>query len=165
MIRMSAQERAERRASRQELQAANRAVSQAAMAGMTARERNAWRKAQTFRMVFQVLRVTVKDSDVNAYPFGKRRLGSLTGATAEVTDGARMARVGAAAGATAVLGPGGMLAALSTKSWAHAFVVFADGTYHERKLDGNATVRRAQAECVRFNLLAEAAQPGRLISA
>ncbi len=37
-----------------------------------------------------------------------------------------------------------MLAALSQKSRVHAFVIFADGTYYERVVDGNANVRLAQ---------------------
>lgn len=35
-------------------------------------------------------------------------------------------------------------------------MIFADGTYHEAGLDGNAAVRAAQAEAVRFNLMAGA---------
>lgn len=46
------------------------------------------------------------------------------------------------------------LAGLATKTRATAFVIFADGSYHENTLDGNAAVRAAQAEAVKFNLLA-----------
>ncbi len=46
------------------------------------------------------------------------------------------------------------LAGLATKTKAAAFVIFADGTYHETPLDGNAAVREAQAEAIKFNLLA-----------
>jgi hypothetical protein len=45
---------------------------------------------------------------------------------------------------------------LATKTKATAFVIFADGTYHETTLNGNAAVRAAQAEAVKFNLLAGA---------
>jgi hypothetical protein len=41
----------------------------------------------------------------------------------------------------------------ATETKATAFVIFADGTYHEARLDGNAAVRAAQAE---FNLVAGA---------
>jgi hypothetical protein len=84
--------------------------------------------------------------------------GPLAGATAEITTGGRVHRVGAAAGASLVLGPVGLLAGLGTKSKASAFVVFADGTLREKKLDGNAEVRRAQAAAVRFNVLARSAE-------
>ncbi len=141
----------ETRAERKERQAANRAV----LAAMSRQERRAQFDAD-LGVTLPTLQVKVRGGGVLTL-FGRRRLGSLAGASAEVTDGARVARVGAAVGATVVLGPAGMLAALSQKSRAHAFVVFADGTYHERKLDGNAAVRTAQAECVRFNLLAHAA--------
>ena len=51
-----------------------------------------------------------------------------------------------AASGAVLLGPVGLLPGLSKKSTANAFVVFADATFRERKLDGNAVVRRAQAE-------------------
>jgi hypothetical protein len=38
-------------------------------------------------------------------------------------------------------------------------VIFADGTYHETTLNGNAVVRAAQAEAVKFNLMAGASAP------
>ena len=46
------------------------------------------------------------------------------------------------------------LAGLATKTKATAFVIFADGTYHETALNDNAAVRAAQAEAVKFNLMA-----------
>ncbi|MGO9079915.1 MAG: hypothetical protein ACLQDY_12855 [Streptosporangiaceae bacterium] len=102
------------------------------------------------------LGVVVKDGDVWTMPVLQRpsRIGSLIGAVAEVTDGTRVHRVGAAVAGTVLLGPVGALPGLSRKSKATAFVVFADGTLHEHKLDGNAAVRQAQAEAVRFNTLA-----------
>jgi putative oligomerization/nucleic acid binding protein len=50
-------------------------------------------------------------------------------------------------------------AGLATKTKAAAFVIFADGTYHETELNGNAAVRAAQAEAVKFNLMAGTATP------
>jgi hypothetical protein len=40
-----------------------------------------------------------------------------------------------------------------------AFVIFADGMYHETALNGNAAVRAAQAEVVKFNLMAGTSVP------
>jgi Short C-terminal domain len=51
------------------------------------------------------------------------------------------------------------LTGLATKTRATAFVIFAGGTYHETALDGNAAVRAAQAEAVKFNLMAGAPAP------
>jgi len=45
------------------------------------------------------------------------------------------------------------LAGLATKTKATAFVIFADGVYHETALNDNAAVRAAQAEAVKFNLM------------
>jgi hypothetical protein len=78
----------------------------------------------------------------------------LKGAHAEVTAGTRVHRVAGATLGTAALGPAGALLGLSKKAKATAFVVFEDGTVHERKLDGNAAVRGAQADAVKFNALA-----------
>jgi putative oligomerization/nucleic acid binding protein len=60
-------------------------------------------------------------------------------------------------------GPGHVLpvalAGLATKTKAAAFVIFADGKYHETALNGNAAVRAAQAEAIKFNLMAGTAAP------
>jgi hypothetical protein len=80
-----------------------------------------------------------------------RKLGTVTGASAQVTDGTQVHRVGAAVAGAALLGPVGLLPALTRKAKAAAFVIFADGTMHDRRLNGNGHVRRAQAEAIRFN--------------
>jgi hypothetical protein len=114
---------------------------------------------------FLQLGVIVEGGYVYKGMFGKgARLGPLAGAQAELGDPTRHRRVGAAVGGTialgAVLGPLPLLAGLSKKSKALAFVVFPTGTVHERKLDGNTAIRGAQSEVIRFNALA-AAEAGR----
>jgi hypothetical protein len=46
------------------------------------------------------------------------------------------------------------MAGLATKTGATAFVIFPDGSYHERALDSNKAVGAAQSEALKFNLLA-----------
>jgi hypothetical protein len=86
-----------------------------------------------------------------------RPLGPLKGAHAEVTAGTRHHRVGAAV-VTAPLSLGaGLLLGFTKKSKATAFVVFPDGTVHERKLDGASAINTAQGDVVKFNAMAAAA--------
>jgi hypothetical protein len=85
-------------------------------------------------------------------------LGPLAGAEARLTDGSQAWSPG-----RAMFLPVG-LAGLASKTKAAAFVIFADSSYHEAALNGNAAVRNAQAEAVKFNLsagppAAPAAQP------
>ena len=105
--------------------------------------------------IFEALGVQVRGESVEAYaaPFGAGALGPLAGAEARLTDGSQAWSPG-----RAVFLPVG-LAGLATKTKAAAFVIFADGTYHETTLNGNAVVRAAQAEAVRFNLMAGARSP------
>ena len=77
-----------------------------------------------------------------------RVLGLLAGAQAQLTDGHQAWSPG-----RAVFLPIG-LAGLATKTRATAFVIFPDGSYHERALDGNKAVGAAQGEALKFNLLA-----------
>jgi hypothetical protein len=93
-----------------------------------------------------------------------RLLGELAGAHAEVTGGragrrrSGGARTADAAAATAVLGPVGLLAGTSRKGiQGTAFVVFADGTLHEKRITDDTSLVRAQADAVRFNAMAAAA--------
>jgi len=116
--------------------------------------------------VFQSLGVIVKAGDVWTGSVGTKhhRLGRVADAAAQVTDGVKVHRVGA--GVAGVLLTGGLIGAvpaLTRKSRAVAFVVFADGTAHEHPVNGNGPVRRAQAEVVRFNALAAAAQQERIV--
>lgn len=148
---------------RQERKERRIAESRAIMALPTAAGRKAARRARIqdiTGVTFATLRVKVKDGEVLAYPLGSRRLGPLAGSSAEVTDGTRVHRVAGAAAGAVLLGAPGLLAGLATKSKATAFVIFAGGTCRETKLDGNAAVRKAQAEAVRFNLLAGHAEEG-----
>jgi hypothetical protein len=89
-----------------------------------------------------------------------RLLGQLAGAHAEVTGGraghrrSGGARTADAAAATAVLGPVGLLAGASRKGvQGTAFIVFADGSLHEKRITDDASLVRAQADAVRFNAL------------
>lgn len=105
--------------------------------------------------VFPALGVQVRGEAVENYaaPVGAAALGPLAGAEARLTDGSQAWSPG-----RALFLPVG-LAGLATKTKAVAFVVFADGTYHETALDGNAAVRAAQAEAVKFNLIAATPAP------
>lgn len=105
--------------------------------------------------VFPALGVQVRGEFVEEYaaPLGSLPLGSLVGAEARLTDGSQAWSPG-----RAIFLPVG-LAGLATKTKAAAFVIFADGKYRETALDGNAAVRDAQAQAVKFNLMAAAVTP------
>ena len=105
--------------------------------------------------VFPALGVQVRGESVETYaaPFGATALGLLAGAEARLTDGSQAWSPG-----RALFLPLG-LAALATKTKAAAFVIFADGKHHETALNGNAAVRAAQAEAVRFNLMSSPPAP------
>jgi hypothetical protein len=105
--------------------------------------------------VFSALGVQVRGEAVEVYaaPLGAAALGELAGAEARLTDGSQAWSPG-----RAIFLPVG-LAGLATKTKAAAFVIFADGKYHEAALDGNAAVRAAQVEAVKFNLMAAAPAP------
>jgi hypothetical protein len=105
--------------------------------------------------VFPALGVQVRGEAVETYaaPFGGGALGALAGAEARLTDGSQAWSPG-----RAMFLPVG-LAALATKTKADAFVIFADGAYHQAPLNDNAAVRAAQAEAVKFNLLAGTRAP------
>ena len=100
--------------------------------------------------IFPALGVQVRGEAVETYaaPFGAAVLGLLAGAEARLTDGSQAWSPG-----RAMFLPVG-LAGLATKTKAAVFVIFADGKYHETALNGNAAVRGAQAEAVKFNLMA-----------
>jgi hypothetical protein len=100
---------------------------------------------------FPYLSVEVRDGQVYRVGVLTKLLGPLAGAHAEITAPSRRRNVGTAA---VTLMP---LIALSKRDTAAAFVVIADGTVHQQKLDGNGPVRKAQAEVVKFNALAAAA--------
>jgi hypothetical protein len=105
--------------------------------------------------VFPALGVQVRGAVVEEYgaPLGAAAIGSLAGAEARLTDGSQAWSPG-----RALFMPVG-LAGLATKTKAVAFVIFADGKYRETGLNGNAAVRDAQAQAVKFNLLAAAPAP------
>jgi hypothetical protein len=119
----------------------------------------AWLSRVSARTDLRGLGVRIEDDQVSTLPglMKSRRLGPLRGAHAEVTAGTRHHRIGAATVAGVALAPGvGLLVGLAKKSKATAFVVFADGTLHERKLDGASMISSAQRDAVRFNALAAA---------
>jgi hypothetical protein len=105
--------------------------------------------------VFPALGVQVRGEVVEGYaaPSGAAALGSLAGSEARLTDGSQAWSPG-----RAIFLPVG-LAGLATKTKAAAFVIFADGKYHETALDGNAAIRAAQAEAIKFNLMAAVPAP------
>jgi hypothetical protein len=105
--------------------------------------------------VFPALGVQVRGEVVEGYaaPSGAAALGSLAGSEARLTDGSQAWSPG-----RAIFLPVG-LAGLATKTKAAAFVIFADGKYHETALDGNAAIRAAQAEAIKFNLMASVPAP------
>ena len=105
--------------------------------------------------IFSALGVQVRGEAVETYaaPFGAAALGLLAGAEARLTDGSQAWSPG-----RAMFLPVG-LAGLATKTKAAAFVIFPDGKYHATALNGNAAVRAAQAEAVKFNLMAGTATP------
>jgi hypothetical protein len=80
-----------------------------------------------------------------------KRLGPLAGARAQLGDVGKVHNVGAAA---LTLMP---VFALTTRRQATAYIVFPDGTVHERKLDGKTPVRKGESEVVKFNALVAAA--------
>jgi hypothetical protein len=80
--------------------------------------------------------------------FREKRLGSLTGARAQLGDVGKVHNVGAA---VLTLMP---VFALTTRKQAMAYVVFPDGTVHEKKLDGKSAVRAGEREVMKFNALA-----------
>jgi hypothetical protein len=102
---------------------------------------------------FPALGVQVRGEVVEEYaaPLGATMLGLLAAAEARLTDGSQAWSPG-----RAMFLPVG-LAALATKTRATAFVIFEDGSYHETALDNKAAVRAAQAEAVKFNLMADKA--------
>ena len=103
--------------------------------------------------VFSALGVQVCGETVGTYVPGSAplSLGLLAGAEARLTDGSQAWSPGRAMFLPLAF------AGLATKTMATAFVVFADGSYHEAMLDGNAAVRAGQAEAVKFNLMANPA--------
>ena len=105
--------------------------------------------------VFPALGVQVRGEVVETYavPSEVSALGALAGAEARLTDGSQAWSPGRAMFLPLAF------AGLATKTMATAFVVFADGSYHEAALDGNAAVRAGQAEAVKFNLMANPAAP------
>ncbi len=105
--------------------------------------------------VFPALGVQVRGEVVEEYgaPVGAAALGALAGAEVRVTDGSQAWSPG-----RAFFMPAG-LAGLATKTKAAAFVIFADGTYHETELNGNVAVRDAQAQAIKFNLLSTPPAP------
>jgi hypothetical protein len=87
---------------------------------------------------------------------GRGPLGSVADAEAMLTDGTDAPRFGAAMAAGAATGGPGLLVGLSNKSECTTFVTFTDGTYNMRRISGSRSVRAAQEQVFRFNLLARA---------
>jgi hypothetical protein len=116
------------------------------------------------KKLFATLGIKVNDGQVSTWGLTSRPLGRLAGAEAQLSDSTRHRRIGGPVSATVltapVLGPLALVGMLGKKSKAFAFVVFPDGTVHEKKLDGNMAIRNAQREVVQFNAMARAADLG-----
>jgi hypothetical protein len=115
------------------------------------------KKARPVKVKLPGLGVRVEGGTVHVNEWHGKRLGALAGAHAELTDGTRPHRVGAALVAAPLSLGAGLLIGLTRKSKASAFIVFADGTVHERKLNGKSVISSAQRDAVKFNALANAA--------
>jgi hypothetical protein len=118
---------------------------------------------QRKRIMFPGLGVHVRDGMVYAGVLSEGHLlGELKGAHAEITDSTRARRAGVVAASTVLVSPVGVAAGLLLKkNKATVFVVFPDGGVRERMLDGNAAIRGAQRDVVKFNALAASAgRPG-----
>lgn len=109
-------------------------------------------------MTFPGLGVRVRDGQVYPYPtLGRPAFGPAAGARVEITDPTKAQMIGAglASGVAlgSLLGPVALAPALFRKSKAVAFVVCANGKFHEKKLDGTTAIRAAQRDAVKFNAL------------
>ncbi|MDQ2873684.1 MAG: hypothetical protein M3Y33_02210 [Actinomycetota bacterium] len=127
-------------------------------------KKGTWLTRLATEPIFVQLGVRVRDGQVYRYPaYGRPVLGALEGARAEMTDAtkAQMIRAGLISGAAlgALIGPAALLPGVFRKNKAVAFVVFANGTVHERKLDGTTAIRGAQRDAVKFNALAASLSP------
>lgn len=100
----------------------------------------------------------VKTDGTQVYTLSGRGLGPLVGARAELGEPTRHHRVAGSLAATVVtapaLGPLALLGIVSKKSKSIAFVVFTNGTVHQKNLDGNTAIRSAQSEVMQFNAIA-----------
>jgi hypothetical protein len=105
---------------------------------------------------FPALGIRVEGSTIRATTLAGLRagavLGGLAGAEAVVTgnSGLRLGRAGLAM-LNPVVGLAGLLAG---SRQAYAITGLADGTAHERKLEGKAMIAQAGREAARFNILA-----------
>jgi hypothetical protein len=120
--------------------------------------KKSWLARIAARTDLRGLGVRIEDGQVSTLPglMKSRHLGPLKGAHAEVTAGTRHHRIGAAAVAAPLSLGAGLIIGLTKKSKATAFVVFAEGSVQERKLDGASMISTAQRDAVRFNALAAA---------
>ena len=102
---------------------------------------------------FPYLGVIIRDGTVlKDGNWRQKRLGPLAGSRAQLGDVDKVHNVGAAA---LTLMP---VFALTTRRQAMAYIVFPDGTVHERKLDGKTPVRKGESEVVKFNALVAAVE-------
>jgi hypothetical protein len=115
---------------------------------------DALKGAMAPRTVFKQLGVTVREGQVYE---GRKELGPLAGAQAELTDTVKKHRVGKAAVVGAMSLGAGAVIGLSRKKEAFAYVTFADGSFVERKIKGKGDIQDAQREVVRFNAMTRGA--------
>ena len=108
---------------------------------------------------FLGLGVVVRDGKVLVWSRKVIRvLGPLVGAQAGIAGSIRTGGAGGAVAATAAFGTLGAVGALSRRGTKpFAYVVFPDGTLHQEELTDKRIAARAQADVLRFNVLAGSA--------
>ena len=134
------------------------------------RKEQEWREQQDARARADILRsgrelpdneflglgVVIRDGDVLAWSRTVVQvLGPLAGAQAGIAGPVRTRGAGTAVAATLAFGVVGGAAALGARgSKPFAYVVFPDGTLYQSELTDKRVAARAQADVLRFNVLA-----------
>ncbi|HUY48118.1 MAG TPA: hypothetical protein VMV92_20715 [Streptosporangiaceae bacterium] len=101
------------------------------------------------------LGVVIQDDGKVSEWDSSRVLGPLHGAQAGIAGSVKTRGAGTAVAATAAFGIVGAAAALGARGGKpFAYVVFPDGTLHQSELTDQRVAARAQADVIRFNMLA-----------
>lgn len=102
--------------------------------------------------MFRHLGIRVDGDNVVTLSFSPKYLGPAKGAIIEMSTPGRPFRVTAAVAGAMIAGPIGLLCGIAPRQ-ASAFVIFADGSYHEVKLRSAGQIRNVELEAIRFRLL------------
>ena len=118
-----------------------------------------WLARVAMTNTFAGLGVGVRNGEVYRYPtFRPPALGLVQGAHAELIDPTKvqMVRAGLTSGLVfgPLIGPVALAPGLLRKSKSVAFVVCANGNFHEHKLDGTSAILAGRRDAARFNVLA-----------